>query len=134
MRCQAALEYLLLCVMALGLLVPIFMMLSDSERSAKSEVNLAYAKSLADKLKENANFIYSQGEPASVILSVYVPDSVENIRFAGKTVVIDVALDSGFSNITRECDCNLTGIFPAAPGRQSVVVKARGGVVNITAI
>jgi len=132
MKLQAAMEYLLIAGVVLALLIPIWIHVSTTQNEAAGDLSLSYAQAAADKLREYADMVYSQGPPAKVTTTVYFPSGVESASLANSTVLLKVRTYAGLSDVHAQSRANLTGALPQKEGQFLFTVEAVGQDVSIT--
>ncbi len=77
-RAQVALEYMIVIGIALSLLIPAVYLFSRGSSRTVSTTQSYQLSNIGSKIINNAEMIYSMGEPSWVILDLSFPDSILN--------------------------------------------------------
>ena len=132
MRAQASLEFFIIVSTVLLMLYPFWITLFESIGSQQEELRISYARSAVERVREAANLVHIQGEPAQVSVRVYIPEGVENSTMEGDTLVLKVRTRAGLTDVVAFSNGNLTGEMPIEAGHYTLKIKAEGGLVNVT--
>jgi uncharacterized protein (UPF0333 family) len=124
MKAQAAFEYMLVVIIVLGFLVPLWTYTLSMHNEASDELTLSYAKSAVETLTSAADLVYTQGAPAKVKVSVFVPDGVELANITNRTVILKVAYTGGTTGILSTSRARLNGTVPTRRGTYWMEVRA----------
>jgi len=127
MRAQVAFEYMLIVIMALAFLIPLWTYVTKVEAEASGELTLAYAKSSVERLASTADLIYSQGAPAKVKVSIYIPDAVAGYNITNYTINIKVLYMGTVSDVFAVSRARLNGTLPTTRGSYWMEVQAVEG-------
>lgn len=131
-KAQAAVEYTVLIAFTLMLLAVVWFYSKTTISKSTEDLNVEYAKNTVEKLKDAANFVFVQGKPASVKISVYIPNNVREIRIYNTTVYFRVLVGGRYSDVYAYTMGNVTGNISLIYGYQPLIVRAEEGYVNIT--
>jgi uncharacterized protein (UPF0333 family) len=132
MKSQVAIEYMILISVILLLLAPIWLYLMLSRTQIQDDLSISYANDAVNRIKDAADLVYIQGNPARVKISVYIPDNVQAIEFLSNTIIIHLRTSAGVVDIHAESLAQLNGSLPTQSGYYQVLVKAEQGYVNVT--
>jgi hypothetical protein len=131
-KAQVATEYLIVVSFALMVLIPYVLYLMQVSTSFQQDNSLDVASATVQKLGQTADWVYSQGSPSRLELSLTIPQGVQNITFNGKTMTWKVKSGSGYSDIYYNSVARLNGSLPTSPGDYRVLVTAMDSYVNIS--
>lgn len=130
-KAQAALEYMMITVMAMIILVPIiFYAYQQNEISMR----VSQAKLAAFRISASADSLYAQGPGAKASLDILLPSGYSAQSFAsGNIIDIKVYTPAGLNDIIEVARANLSGSLPSQPGyRRIFLAMLDSGNVNIT--
>ena len=127
MRAQAAFEYMLVVIIALGLVIPVWIYVNSVSTEAASELSLSYAKSTVDRLASTADLIYSQGAAAKVKVSVYIPDGVVGYNMTNNTINLRVRYGDAVTDVFASSRARVNGTLPTVEGNYWIQVEAVEG-------
>jgi hypothetical protein len=133
-KSQAATEYLVIIAVGMAILIPMAVYLNDMYIAYKDGSNIASAKTAADKIASLANWVYSQGKPAKVVTSIYLPDGIERVEIENKTITFKMKTKSGPVDVSEETITSLEGSLPSSKGFYNVAIIAEDDFVNITVV
>ncbi|MEM4633907.1 MAG: hypothetical protein QW275_02010 [Candidatus Anstonellaceae archaeon] len=140
-KAQASTE--LLAVLGIALLVIIFFaaFASDVFGDSQQQSDIRQARIAVQRLAEAADYVYAQGEGASMSVRVDLPPSADyapNKTYIGKPIY---ASDNSSSNaitihlyggdVSAYTKAPIVGAFPQQPGSYSLQVTSLGGIVKI---
>lgn len=133
-RAQAGIDYFVVIAMLLVLLSPFWIYLYDNLNRSQDDLNIAYAKTAASRIKEAADLVYAQGSPAQATVQVYLPKSIDSTNVTSNTLEMKIRVAGGTTSdvVSTTRAAQLQGSLPATEGYHSIIVKAMDGYVNIT--
>jgi hypothetical protein len=132
MKAQIATEYMIIIAFALMILVPYTIYLTSVSQNFSQDNSLAVASNSIKKIGQNADWVYSQGIPSKLDISVVIPDNVQNITISGKEILCKVMTSAGVSDIYYDSIANLTGNLTTSPGQYNVIIQAVANGVQIS--
>ena len=132
MRCQISIEYISIVFGFLLLMTPLWVYIYSYSNSLNYQVAINYAQDLVDSVKDAAEFVYSQGEPATIPLRVHVPPYVQSINSSNGIISVYLNLPSGVSEIFSETNVNVSLSIPYSQGEYVLRVRAQEGYVNVS--
>ena len=132
MKAQIATEYLIIIAFALMILVPYTIYLTSVSHNFSQDNSINMASNSIRKIGQNADWVYSQGVPSRLEISVIVPENVENITISGKNIVWKIRTSSGITDIYYNSIANLTGSITTNPGYYNVLIQAVPNGVDIS--
>jgi len=124
MKAQIAFEYMLVVIIALGFMIPLWAYVTTVKIEAADELSLSYAKNTVDRLASTADLIYSQGPPAKVRVSIYIPDSMVDYNITNYTINLRVRYGNVISDVFAESKAKLNGTLPLTSGSYWMEIKA----------
>jgi len=133
-KAQVATEYLVIIAVGVAILIPMVVYLNDMYISYKDDSNIASAKTAAEKIASLTNWVYSQGKPAKVVASVYLPGGIEEIELENKTITFKMKTKSGIVDVSKDTTAIIAGSLPTSKGFYRVAVIAEDDFVNITVV
>src|SRR4030042_2166782 len=132
MKAQIATEYMVIVAFALMILVPYTLYLTNVSHNFSQDNSLAVASNTVKKIGQNADWVYSQGVPSRLEISVMVPDNVESMAISGKSILCKIRTSAGISDIYYDSIANLTGNITTSPGQYNVIIQAVENGVQIS--
>ena len=132
MKSQVAIEYLLIVSFGLMVLLPYSLYLHDLIRSVSESTRLSLAKASLEKLGESIDWVFSQGEPAKLIIHLYIPEGTEEIVFLNNTIVWKVKTSSGISELAYNSLANISGKLPTKSAYYPVEIRAIENGVEVS--
>ncbi len=132
MRSQASLEFFIIVSLVLLMLYPLWITLFSSVTGQQEELRVSYARTAVERVRQAADLVYVQGEPAQVSVRVYIPEGVENYTLSGEVIELNVRNRAGITDIVAFSNGNMTGELPTTAGYHTLRIKAVGGLVNVT--
>jgi uncharacterized protein (UPF0333 family) len=133
MRAQSSFEYMMIFALAIAFAIPVWIYVASLQQSARDELSISYAKNAASQITSAADLVYTQGPPAKVRLSVYVPSRVQDINISGNYVNFRVLSSAGASDVFSASVADLNGTLPDSEGVYWVDVESMGSYVQVTA-
>ena len=132
MKGQAAFEYL--TIFSIVLLLSLALSLYSGQMTVRNQEEMRVSNTInaVERIAEAANIVSTQGKPSQITLSVYIPEEIQSITIANKTVLMKVRLTSGVSDIFASSKTNLHGQISNISGTRSIKIIAEGSYVNIT--
>jgi uncharacterized protein (UPF0333 family) len=124
MRAQAAFEYMLVVLIALAFMVPLWTYMTTVNTQASDELSISYAKDAARMLASAADLVYTQGPPAKVSVTVFVPPGTVNSTLLNSTVMFTVAHGGGESTVFAESRARINGTLPLSSGSYVMEISA----------
>jgi hypothetical protein len=124
MRGQAAFEYMLVVIIVLAFLVPMWAYIIDINNDAGDELTLSYAKNAVEKIVSASDLVYTQGPPAKVRLSVFIPQGIESYNITNRTIILNVVNFAGRTTVFSTSRARLNGTLPAGSGNYWIEVRA----------
>ncbi|UCD03064.1 MAG: hypothetical protein JSV63_00295 [Candidatus Aenigmatarchaeota archaeon] len=124
MKAQAAFEYMLVVILVLAFLVPLWTYMLSVNKEASDELSLSYAKNAVESITSAADLVYSQGPPAKVRITVFIPDGVEEVNITNRTVNFRVAFSAGVTGIFALSRARLNGTIPTKRGTYWLEIEA----------
>ena len=124
MKVQVAFEYMLIVIIALVFMIPIWIYITTIKTETTSELSLTYAKNAVEKIASTADLIYSQGPPAKVQVSVFIPEGIEDYYIVNNTVNYMVLYSNSFTDVFATSRARLNGTLPTVAGNYWIEIKA----------
>jgi len=129
---QHALEYLVIIAFALILATPIIFNAQLSSVDLGVVTRSSMAKNALSAIKESAELVYSQGEPARVSFKVTLPSGINESLVSLREISFTLNGNREPFKVYEIVDFNVTGSLPINPGTHTITTKAEGNYVNIT--
>jgi uncharacterized protein (UPF0333 family) len=124
MKAQAAFEYMLIVIIVLAFLIPLWSYMITVNSEASDELVLSYAKNTVDSITSTSDLVYSQGPPAKVRVSVFIPSGIQQTNITNKTVTLTVVHSSGTTGIFSQSRARLNGTIPDSKGSYWLEIRA----------
>ncbi|MFH0956439.1 MAG: hypothetical protein V1813_01105 [Candidatus Aenigmatarchaeota archaeon] len=124
MKAQAAFEYMLVVLIALAFMVPLWTYMITVNSEASDELSLSYAKDAARMLSSACDLVYTQGPPAKVSLTIFVPSGTVASAITNGTIMFTIRHGGGESVIFAESRARINGTLPASSGSYVMEVSA----------
>ncbi len=131
-KAQTAIEYFIIVALALMIIIPYIIYSNELLIGYKEENTITLSKNAVSKIGQNADWVFSQGEPAKISTEVYIPSGVEQVQFLNNTIVFKVRTSAGVSDIFYIAATNITGSLPTSSGYYIVYLSALNNSVNVT--
>ncbi|MCX8198223.1 MAG: hypothetical protein N3F07_03470 [Candidatus Micrarchaeota archaeon] len=138
---QASAELLAVLGIALFLILFVAAFASDSLAGSRQQDEIRQAREAVQNLAQAADYVYSQGEGASLSVRVSLPASADyspEKTYIGKPAFASANASSNAininiygSDISAYSKAPLAGAFPSQPGAYSLNVTSQGGIVSI---
>ncbi len=87
-KAQAALEYLIVLGIAIGLLLPTLYIFSKSTTRNTYETSAHLIAEAGDEILKNAEGIYAMGEPSWITLEILLPDTFETAYVINRSELV----------------------------------------------
>jgi len=127
MKAQPAFEYMVVVIVALSFMLPVWAYVTMVKTETTDELSLSYAKNTVDKLASTADLIYSQGPPAKVKISIYIPNGVDGFDITNNTVSINVSYMGTTMPVFADSRAKLNGTLPTSEGNYWMKIEAVEG-------
>jgi hypothetical protein len=131
-RGQVAIEYMIVVSFALMVIIPYALYLQDVSTSFARDNDLSMASNDVQRIGQTADWVYSQGPPSKMQLTLSIPSGVEDITFVNKTMTWRMRVGSGYSDIYYNSVAPLNGSLPTVEGYYNILVSSTGTGVDIT--
>lgn len=138
---QASAELLIILGISLMIILLFSAFSADFLSDLSSQSSIDEAQDTVSKLAFAADSVYSQGEGASVILLVHIPENTNlssNLTYIGRPSSSGSAVPStrinmrvGDTDVAASTRASLVGSFPAATGTQYMRIESKGSYVSI---
>ncbi len=132
MKSQVSIEYMSIVFGFLLILTPLWVYLFNYSNGLGYQISINYAQDFVDGVRDAAEFVYTQGSPATIPLRIHVPSNVVNINSTGSTLSVYVSTPAGVSEIFSDTNFNITISVPISKGEYLLKIKAEGGYVNVS--
>jgi len=132
MRAQSSFEYMMIFALAIAFAIPVWIYITTLQQTAGEELSLSYAKNAVNQITGAADLVYTQGAPAKVRLTVYVPSGVQEINISGKYVNFRLLNSAGISDVFSTSVANLSGTLSSSESMYWISVESMGDYVNIS--
>lgn len=123
-KAQAAFEYMIVVIISLTFMIPVWIYITSVNTETTDELSLAYAKSGVDKLASTADLVYSQGPPAKMKISVYIPHGVEDFNITNRTIILKVRYMGTLTDVFADSRARLNGTLPTVEGNYWMKIEA----------
>jgi hypothetical protein len=124
MRAQAAFEYMLVVLIALAFMMPLWLYMTTVKSEASDELSISYAKDAARMLVSACDLVYTQGPPAKVSITIFVPPGTVNSTITNSTVTFTISHSGGESTVFAESRARINGTLPATSGSYVMEISA----------
>ena len=114
------------------ILTPLWVYLFSYSNNLNYQISINYAQDLVDSVRDAAEFVYTQGSPATMPLRVHVPSNTVDINSTGNIISVFVDTPAGISEVYTDTNFNITMSIPILEGEYLLRVKAEGGYVNVS--
>jgi len=131
-KAQSAIEYFIIISIGLMIIIPYLVYSNSLLLGYKDDSNVNAAKNAVNKLGQNADWVFSQGEPAKITTEVFIPDGLTAIQFINNTIIFKVRTSAGISDIFYTSTANITGLLSIASGYYSITLSAEDGNVRMS--
>ncbi len=131
MKGQISLEYIAILVLILFFITPIWLHSMNVQYQSTTQMSLSYAKLAAERVADAADFIYSQGPPASIRLMVYIPSGVESSNITNNTILFKLRYGNKLSDVFATSTAPLNGSLPVNEGNYRIIIEANDTYVQI---
>ncbi len=132
MRAQSSFEYMMIFALAIAFAIPVWLYVTSLQQSAGEDLSLSYAQNAVNQITSAADLVYTQGPPAKVRLSVYIPSRVDMINITNRTVNFRLLTSTGVSDVFSTSVADLTGTLPDSEGVYWIDVESMGSYVQVT--
>ena len=123
-KAQVAFEYMLVVIVALAFMLPVWVYITTVKTETSNELMLSYAKNAVDKIASTADLVYSQGSPARVQVSVYIPDGVESYEIINYTINMVLQYGNTYTDVFAVSRARMNGTLPTAEGNYWMKIEA----------
>ena len=134
MRAQVAFEYMVIVGMVMLFLIPMWIYISGVQQGASSQISISYAENAVNKIVSHADLVNSQGPPAKITSTLYIPPGVQEINFVDTTVHLRLLTSDGQMDILGVANVNITGTLPTREGNYQLRVEAVAGGVSVSVL
>ena len=117
MKAQAALEYLMVAGLVIGIMVTVF---SFAVLYSSDSIASAQAQDAVNSIAKTADSAYSLGKGSFLKTTVTIPDGVINSSVNGKIIALTIRTSSGVSSIIARTVATVNGSIPGKRGAFAV--------------
>ena len=117
---------------ALLLALPFILNAQNSALDLGAVSRSSMAKNALSAVKEAAELVYSQGEPARGSFKINLPFGINSSTVNGTELSFTLTSRTGSFKVYEVLSFNATGKLPVNPGIHTIIVKAEENYVNIT--
>ena len=132
MKAQTAFEYMVIVLLVMAFITPVWYHLNSVQQSTADQFIYTYAKAALNKLKDNADLVYSQRYDARVTIKIYIPPGVQNISISGNDLRMTVYTSDGVQDVFETTTSTVSGSLPTSEGLYTVLLEAKGDYVEIS--
>lgn len=132
MKAQTAVEYFIIITVAFLILLPLILYMNELIISYNDETRISLAENAVKKIGENADWVYSQGQPARRTFEVYMPGSIDQASLENKTILIRVKTSAGATDSYYNTISPLNGSLPSSEGYSKISLTAFQNFVNVS--
>ena len=132
MKGQIAIEYFIIISIAFLILLPLILYANELIVAYNDETRISLAENAVKKIGENADWVYSQGQPAKRTFEVYMPGGIDHLSLENSTVLITVRTSAGTVDQYYNTITPLNGSLPASEGYFEVSLTAYQNFVNVS--
>jgi len=137
-KAQVAFEYIVIVGLVMLFLIPLISYISSVQSRASTQLSISYAQNAANKLASQADLVYSQGPPAKVTTSIYIPPGIESSSISssvnGSTIIFRVRVPNSLTDVAASSNANIIGTLPQTEGNYQIAVEAVASHVAITVL
>ena len=124
-------EYFIVVSIALILLAPIIVLSQNTIMDMNEFRDALTVKQTLNNIKNAADLVYAEGEPSSVLVSVAIPEKVENIKCGNNYLDFRLSTIYGNNDYVLIFPYNVSCSFPIIHGKTKLKISMSNGVVNI---
>jgi hypothetical protein len=130
-KAQVAIELLIITAFVFAVLIPLVAYLSTSLTIYQDQSRVAQAREVVRRLGTSADWVWFQGSPAQLTLTLCIPAGIEDSTL-NKAIRLKVMTSAGITEVAYSPIVNLTGSIPTSPGCYEFTVRAQETEVSIT--
>jgi uncharacterized protein (UPF0333 family) len=127
MKAQAALEYLMVAGLVIGIMVTVFAFTIFYSSDSISSIQ---GQDAVDNIAKTADTAYALGKGSFLKTTVIFPEGTLNSSVNGKIISITIRTTSGVSNLIAQTKSNVNGSLPNTEG--TFVISANMTDPNVT--
>lgn len=131
-RAQVSMEFLTIIGLTFLLAVPLIVLFLKESQSAGEQVVLAQVTQIARRIADSAESVHAFGEPATLVLKVYMPPGVNSSLIDNAELVFIVNNNGNLVSVGVPTSVNLSGSISVNPGIHNIRVTAMANYVNIS--
>ena len=132
MRGQVAFEYIIIVGLVLMFLIPLWSYIASVQEGTSSQLSISYSQNAVNKIASNADLVFSQGPPAKITTTLYIPPGVQETIIIGSTIIFRVWVRGSLTDVTAVSNANITGSLPATEGNYQISIDAVGDSVTLS--
>lgn len=125
-RGQAAIEYLALIGIVLLFATPLVLQTQTSAADLQATTDIVMARNAMDTVADGARFVFAQGEPSTITFDIQLPRGVVFANVTDNYIRLRMDTVQGGTDLFEFFAFNVSGAFPTAQGRHTIVVAAAG--------
>lgn len=129
---QVSMEYLLVLGFLLLLLIPLLVLYNSTQKDTQDQLVEAQARKVGNLIRDAAERVYFAGEPAQETLQLQFPRNIKNITFTNASMYFTLAGGANQYDLLIPSLAPLNGTLLVNEGVHIVVVRAQGGVVQVS--
>jgi len=128
---QVSMEFIILLGFILLLTGPLILVYYTYSSDTEYDISQSQAFSIANKIVDNAESTYYQGEPAKTTIKVRMPKNVKNISVNRNDLTIVLHHKGNDIDVVATSKVNLTGSFGFSEGIKYISIRSLGNEVII---
>ena len=132
MKGPTAVECVVVIAVGLLILTPMIYFSGKYFQGYKEDTNVLSAKTTVEKIGENVDWVYSQGYPSRVQVTVYIPEGIETASLENRNVLLRIGSTSGSKDVFYTTVSDMVGELPTKSGFYKLSIAAINGYVNVS--
>lgn len=132
MKAQVAFEYIIIVGVVITFLIPLWSYIAVVNEQATQSLSISQAQTAANRIVSASDLVYTQGPPAQLTITIFIPRGVESANLTDTTVRFRVYIGKGVTDVAAVALGPLNGSIPRREGLYRFSIKAVEDYVNIS--
>lgn len=129
-KAQVSLEFMVIIGFVMLISLPLIFIFYTYSYETEFDLSQNQAYSIANKVVDQAEYVYYQGTPSKATLKTTMPKNIKSIEIQGKEITIKMEYKGKETDIVAISKVNLSGTLSPSPGIRYISIQATG--VNVT--
>jgi hypothetical protein len=123
-KSQIGIEYMVIIGFVLIVIMSLLGVAFFYSGSIRDRIKIIQINNFANKIITSSESVYYYGEPSKTTISVYLPESIENIQIVDNSIYITTKVSTGTEKTQFISHVPIEGVITNVPGIRKITITA----------